>query len=464
MAFFDASLAGPWQARARALRTQLDQDAVSRDRAGTRPDAALLQLRASGLPAATLPAATGGGDAPLSEALQVVRELARTDGSLAQLYGEHLVPLHRLIGLAGVAGGGSDPDRADPLARSAATALARTVLADSARQQWIWAQASAAAQAGVTVRRREADVEAEDVGARPSNPTTPSPGGAWVLNGEVALHAAAATADRLLVDWRDAAGAIVFAALPLDRPGLVVSAISDRFGQRQLGRGRLVFDDLLIDDDEILGRIGAPASGRQGEAAVGEAVNVAPAGVAADGQPGELLRRAVRAEVFIGSALGALDEGRAYTTSRSRPWIHAGVDRHQDDPWVLRRYGEAALQVQAASDLADRAGQRLDAALANDPSLAADPARAVAALARAGVAVATAYLYARQVGLDAGSTVFEVMGARSATTANGYDRFWRNVRVASLDETEAAGQRALGRWLLAGGQPPVQPIPAGVQP
>ncbi len=261
-----------------------------------------------------------------------------------------------------------------------------------------------------------------------------------MLHGEVALHAGASTADRLLLDWRDADDHIVLASVPLDRVGVGVAAISDRFGQRQLGRGRLVLDGLRIADDEILGRSGPTSSSSAG----GHSTLT------------DLLRRAVRAEVFIGSALGALDEGRAYTTSRSRPWIHSGVDRHQDDPWVQRRYGEAAVQIQAAADLADRAGLGLDAARGTGPTTGGE------ALIQATVAVATAYLYARQVGLDAGSTVFEVMGARSATTANGYDRFWRNVRVASLDETEAAGQRAVGRWLLAGGSPPVQPIPAGV--
>ncbi len=149
MAFFDTDAAGHWQARARALRTQLDQDAVARDRSGTRPDAALLQLRASGLPAATLPVTAGGGDAPLSEALLVVRELARTDGSVAQLYGEHLVPLLRLTGLAAAAPGTAGRSGSDQVAGSGEGAndpvsRVRALIADSARQQWIWAEASGA--------------------------------------------------------------------------------------------------------------------------------------------------------------------------------------------------------------------------------------------------------------------------------------------------------------------------------
>src|SRR5690606_40310639 len=47
-------------------------------------------------PAAIIPAALGGGGASWASVLRVVREFARTDGSLAHLYGYHFLPLHAI--------------------------------------------------------------------------------------------------------------------------------------------------------------------------------------------------------------------------------------------------------------------------------------------------------------------------------------------------------------------------------
>ena len=48
------------------------------------------------------------------------------------------------------------------------------------------------------------------------------------------------------------------------------------------------------------------------------------------------------------------------------------------------------------------------------------------------------------------------MGARSATNANGYDRFWRNVRTHTLHNPAEYKKRTVGTWLLTG----EFPIPA----
>lgn len=55
-----------------------------------------------------------------------------------------------------------------------------------------------------------------------------------------------------------------------------------------------------------------------------------------------------------------------------------------------------------------------------------------------------------RVGLAVSSEVFEVMGARSATQAYGFDRFWRNVRTHTLHNPAEYKKRTVGAFVLTG--------------
>ncbi len=44
-------------------------------------------------------------------------------------------------------------------------------------------------------------------------------------------------------------------------------------------------------------------------------------------------------------------------------------------------------------------------------------------------------------------------GARSTATAEGLDRFWRNVRTHTLHDPVAYKRREVGRWVLEGELP-----------
>ena len=155
--------------------------------------------------------------------------------------------------------------------------------------------------------------------------------------------------------------------------------------------------------------------------------------------------------MFIGSAQGALAEGRDYTVRESRPWIHSGVERHTDDPWVQRRYGSLHIRVQAAQALAEQAAAQLDELYPQGHGLTAHARGSLA------ISAAAANVVAGEVGLAVAEEVFEVMGARSATRARGYDRFWRNVRTHTLHNPAEYKKRTLGQWLLDGSHP--QPAP-----
>jgi alkylation response protein AidB-like acyl-CoA dehydrogenase len=224
-------------------------------------------------------------------------------------------------------------------------------------------------------------------------------GTGWRLDGFRPFSSGSHVAGYLQIAWEDAAGQRFVAAIPVRREGAVVEHDGDGIGQRRTGSGMVGFRHVRVEDDELLG------------------------------------------------ALGALDEGRTYTTGRSRPRVHSGVERHQDDPWVQRQYGELAIRMRASTELADHAARALDEADAQGHALTA------AWRGRVAIDVAAANVHAGETGLAVSSQIFELMGARSATVANGFDRFWRNVRTHTLHNPAEYKTRNVGRWLLSG-EPP----------
>jgi alkylation response protein AidB-like acyl-CoA dehydrogenase len=376
------TLADPYLAKASALRETFHKDAVARDKAGGRPVEQIKLLKASGLPSAQIPVAYGGGGASWLSVLRIVREFARTDGSLAHLYGYHHLPLNAVL-FSGTEG------------------QKERLLRASARDNWVWGNSGNAMSKSSTGHRD---------------------GDGWVINGTRPFSSGSHIADYLQIAWEDDVGARHQAAIPADRPGIIIEDDWDAIGQRQTGSGTVTFQNVRVADNELIGSPSAPVTPR--------------------GSLISLLQQAVLLNVFIGSAEGALAEGRDYTNDHSRPWIYSGVEKHTDDPWIQREYGELHIRTLAAVELADIAARALDDAFNQGEALTPEHRGETA------IKLATANIYAGEIGLDASSAVFEVMGARSATKANGFDRFWRNVRTHTLHNPAEYKKRTIGTWFL----------------
>ena len=108
--------------------------------------------------------------------------------------------------------------------------------------------------------------------------------------------------------------------IPAGRDGVRVENDWDGFGQRQTGSGRVSYTGVRVHRNEVLDY--KPDGGRPYQ-------TVTP-----------FLQQSTLLNVFIGSAQGALINAREYTQEKSRPWIHSGVEKHTDDPWIKRVYGE----------------------------------------------------------------------------------------------------------------------------
>ncbi|MER8945647.1 acyl-CoA dehydrogenase family protein [Mesorhizobium sp. M0185] len=383
---FSPDLSDPFVATAVELRDIFDRDAVARDKAGGRPLEQIRLLKESGLPSAQIPKHYGGKGASWLSVLRVVREFARTDGSLAHLYGYHHLPLNGVL----FRGTDAQKDR---------------LLTCSARENWVWGNSGNAMSKTSTARRN---------------------GRGWILSGFRPFSSGSHIADYIQVAWEDGQDRLV-AAIPADREGIVVEDDWDGVGQRQTGSGKVTFKDVHVGDDELIGSPAVPLTPFQTLTS--------------------LFQQAVLLNLFVGSAQGALSEGRDYTVSQSRPWVYSGYEKHTDDPFVQRKYGDLYIRTLAAAELADIAACSLDAAYGQGEALTLEQRGQTA------IDLATANVYAGQIGLDASSEVFEVMGARSATKANGYDRFWRNVRTHTLHNPAEYKKRTIGTWLLTGELP-----------
>jgi len=371
-------------AKATELRRTFHLDAIERDKQGGRPVEQIRLLKESGLPSAQIAREYGGQGASWLTILRIVREFAKTDGSLAHLFGYHHLPLNLILFRGSVA-------------------QKEKWLTGSAAGNWIWSNSGNAMS---------------KTSAGEKTPT------GWLINGSRPFSSGSHIADYIQISWENADGARLTAAVPADREGIVIENDWDGIGQRQTGSGTVRFVNLQVHDDEL---ISSPD------------VSLTPYSSLTS-----LLQQSVLLNVFVGSAQGILEEGRSHTTANSRPWIYSGVERHVDDPWIKRQYGDLYIRTLAATELADKAARSLGAAYAQGPSLSAADRGAAA------IDIATANVYAGEVGLAVSSEVFEVMGARSATNANGFDRFWRNVRTHTLHNPAEYKKRSVGSWLLTG--------------
>lgn len=389
MPFHDLLPASAHLAQATALRHQFSEHAIRNDKVGGRPLEQLRLIKEAGLVALLVPRTLGGQGEPWSTVLRIGREFARTDGSIGHLYGYHFVSLYGAV------------NRGSP-------AQAEALLRGTATHQWFWGNAINSFSRSLH-GRRDAD-------------------GSHVLDGHRPFSSGSHIADRILVAWEDEATQERFmATVPGEHPGVEVLDDWDGMGQRQTGSGTTRFHGVRIAAADVLR-------------------NPLPPGRPA-ATLGALMQQSVLLNVFVGSAQGALDEAAAYTRDHSRPWIHSGVSRHVDDPWVQSTYGELKARLEAATLLADRAALALDHVWSRGEALT------LAERGEAAVAIAAANAYAGDVALEVTSRVFEVMGARSAVNSNGFDRFWRNVRTHTLHNPAQYKYRSVGRWLLTSEAP-----------
>lgn len=360
-----------------------------RDREGGTPKHERDVLRESGLLTLVVPKALGGHGASWATTLRAVRRIARSDGSVAHLFGFQ----HLLLATVRLFGN-----------RTQFEALARATV----EHRWFWGNALNPLDPRATIAREG--------------------GSARVLRGEKSFCSGARDADMLVVSATDAAtGKLVVAAIPGDRRGVTARDDWDNMGQRQTDSGSVVFEDVRVYDSEILADPGPLGS------------------TFATLRP--LIAQLSLCNVYLGIAEGALEVARAVTRDRGRAWFASGVERIHDDPYVLAALGDLVVGLAAARHVTDSAAAVLDEAWSREDALTVDERGACA------VSIASAKIVTTRAGLEVTNGLFDAAGARATSTKLGLDRFWRDLRTHTLHDPVDYKRRDIGRHWLTGEWP-----------
>jgi SfnB family sulfur acquisition oxidoreductase len=379
---------------ARDLAARLRTEAAERDLTRHLPEQELREISQAGLLAITVPAEHGGADVPPSTVAEVFRLLATADPNVAQIPHSHFVYVQLLKSA-------SQPEQLGLFSR---LVLRGARLANAQTER-----------SGRT---------AKDI----ATVLTRTPYG-YQLRGTKYYCTGSLFATWLPVLARledpdsEHDGEEHVAFVPADSPGLRVVDDWDALGQRLTASGTVELDEVFVDRAWVV---------RRAEAFTGSA-------------PYGAFAQLLHAAIDVGIARGALDDAAEFVSTKSRPWFEAEVDRADQDPLVVQRFGEMYVDVVAAEASLVAAGRAVDAAF----ELSSEET-----LAEASLAVAAAKVLGERSSLAVSSALFEVAGTRSASVADNLSRHWRNARTHTLHDPVRWKLQHLGRYALRGELPP----------
>lgn len=380
---FSALINPEIQQHTQQLADAFAETAVQRDRDAGSPLAQRQLIRDSGLLGLSIPKNLGGLDGNWFDVMNSVRILAQVDNSLAHVFGFH----HLLLA---------------------------TVRLFSRAEQWQnWFQQTAAQQLfwGNTLNPldKRTVVHQQD--------------GIYLFSGQKSFCSGAIDSDMLVASGIDqGTGKLLIAAIPTTREGIELHHDWDNIGQRQTDSGSATFRHVRVEQDELLlepGPLSTPFACLR-----------------------PLIAQLTFVNMFLGVAEGAFAEAKHYTQEQSRAWFLSGVERADQDPYILRHYGEFWLELESVRALNQQAILQLQQAWQIGEALTAEQRGKVA------IAVATAKVAASRVSLDISNRMFEVTGARATQAALRLDRFWRNVRTQTLHDPVDYKIKELGEWAL----------------
>lgn len=377
--------------RTAELAAAFADGASERDREGILPREQLDDLSTAGSLAVTVPVEHGGPGGGAAAAFEVTRLIATTDPNIAHIPQGHFVYL-RLVELAGTL------DLRKEIF-SAVLSGARIASAQSERH-------------GATTTDIRTSVVFE--------------GDEAAVSGEKFYCTGSLLADWFAVLARDDAGVEHIAFVRADAPGITIVDDWTGMGQRTTASGTVRFDRVRLPLTHL-----APRS----ETLTG------PFGYGA-------LAQGMHAAIDAGIARGALTDAAQFVRTSSRPWFEAGVERAEDDPLLVQRFGELEVEVRAAEAALVAAAISVDLA---------DKRRTDDASAAASLASATAKVLADRAALAVTNALFELGGTRSTDNRLNLHRHWRNARTHTLHDPVRWKLQHLGRWAVRGELPPRGP-------
>jgi len=315
----------------------------------------------------------------------VIREIAKADGSIGQLLGYHYL----WAWAARLVG---------------TTEQIAAVERQAAEQRWFF---------GGAVNPRDNDLTIRDEGDQ------------LVYNGRKSFSTGSKVSDVTVLEGvLEGTDTHIFAIVPSRQEGIRFNDDWDNIGQRVTESGSVDIVDVRVDWAAAAGFVDKVFQPR-----VYNTINV-PA------------IQLVFVNFYLGIARGALESARTYTRERSRSWLYSPYERAVDEPHVIDTYGDLAAKLWAVEALADQVALEAQA-IHDDPDALTERRRG-----EHEVRVAAVKARATDVALEVTSRIFEVTGARSTASAEGLDRFWRNVRTHTLHDPVAYKRHEIGVFVL----------------
>jgi alkylation response protein AidB-like acyl-CoA dehydrogenase len=301
---------GTPQQLADQLSAYLAKSAVERDIAGGTPYEQRQAVRDSGLLKLLIPEAYGGLGGSWREIYAIIRQIARVDSSIAQVFAFQFLMLTSI--------------------RLYASEVQWQHYYRLTASQNIWWGNALNPLDNRTIARKVA--------------------GGYQFTGQKSFCSGSMDSDYMIVSAiEESSGKFLVAAVPTDRSGIRLNGDWDNMGQRQTDSGSAEFDRLLVNDNELLLDPGPLSS--------------------LFASLRSLVAQLIFTNIYIGLAEGALQDGVKYTTSNSRVWSGSLAQTIQEDPFTLLHYGEFWSGLHASAILADHAATLLDKAWLQDLAL-----------------------------------------------------------------------------------------------
>ncbi|MFE4369770.1 SfnB family sulfur acquisition oxidoreductase [Streptomyces sp. NPDC056835] len=371
------------------LADEFRAGAARRDAGRVLPREELARLSAGGLLGITVPRSHGGADVSAGTLAEVFRLLATGDASLAQIPQNHFVYVN-VLRRQGSAG----------------------------QKKFFFAEVLAGRSFG-NAQSEAGTKHVQDIRTR----LAPTGDGSYLLSGEKHYSTGALFADWIPVLARAEEDTLHVAYVARDAPGVTVVDDWNGMGQRTTASGTVRLADVSVAADRVVPH------------------HLTFQGPQLHGAVAQLLHAAID----VGIASGALAEAAEFVRTKSRPWFESGYETAVEDPLLIQRFGELALQVRASEALLAAAASAVDAASAD---LTDDTA------AEASIAVSAVKVHAASTAVDTSSALFEVSGTRSALDSLNLHRHWRDARTHTLHDPARWKIQHIGRYVLNGTRPP----------
>jgi len=378
------------------LFAEIRAGAVERELEHRLPREEVRRLAAAGFGALRVPVESGGAGLTFPEFTELLIDLAAADSNLPQIFRGHIALVeHHLVA----------PDSDERTAW-----LGRFAAGDIVGNAWSEVGSGALGVSGTVVAPRES--------------------GGYLVNGRKFY-----TTGSIYADWTDATARLVVDGQPdaevtvlvrTNQLGVTIKDDWDGFGQQLTGTGTILFEDAVVDPDQLH----AFSERFRYQTALYQLTLVAVhAGIAAavERDAGEQIR--ARTRVYShGLAPLAKDDGQ----------IQAVVGEISSIAFVARQtaLGVAAAIERASITAADR-----------------DSADDLQANIEAEIRSAQAQVVLSELVPRAATLLFNTLGASAVSRTNALDRHWRNARTVASHNPVIYKTRIVGDWSINGTPP-----------